>query len=247
MASGTLDSGCGMDFPAQVQLGNFMERVNRFTALVTLDGRQVTAHLANSGRLKELLTPGRPVYVVHRAVPGRRTSYDLVLAEVGEVLVSLDARLPNKIAQEALSRGTWAPFREYSVCRPEVRYGESRLDFMLTGASPTCLLEVKSVTLVDQGKALFPDGPTARGRRHLLELARAKHEGWRSAVVFVVQRPDAQALGPNDATDPEFGRVLREVARQGVEAYAYRCHVDLEHIVAAEAIPVVLDEVVHDS
>lgn len=235
-----------MDLPKGKQLGYFVERLNRFTALVSLDGEQHRAHLANSGRLRELLRPGCPVYVVPRSEPKRRTAYDLVLAEADSVLVSVDARLPSKLAQEALSRGAWTAFRDYTIVRPEVGYGHSRIDFLLEGAAPPCLLEVKSVTLLQDGQALFPDGPTARGRRHLEELARARAEGWRVAVVFVVQRPDALAFGPNDATDPQFGRVLRQVAREGVEVYAYRCRVTLDWMEAAEEIPVMLEGVAHD-
>ncbi|MBI2918208.1 MAG: DNA/RNA nuclease SfsA [Chloroflexi bacterium] len=234
-----------MDLPKGKQLGYFVERVNRFTVQVSLDGQQVRAHLANSGRLRELLTPGRPLYLVPRSGPGRRTHYDVALAQVGDVLVSMDARLPSKLVQEALSVRALPPFLEYTIVHPEFRYGHSRLDFLLEGRTPRCLLEVKSVTLVQGGRALFPDGPTARGRRHLEELARACAEGWRAAVVFMVQRPDAIAFGPNDSTDPEFGQVLRRVARQGVEVYSYRCRVALDWIQAAEEIPVMLDEVAH--
>jgi len=229
-------------FPPDKRSGYFLERLNRFAVLVSLNGREERAHLPNSGRLRELLTPGRPVYVVPRPRASRRTGYDLLLARVGQALVSVDARLPSKIAGEALAQGAWPQFRGYAVTRPEVSYGDSRLDLLLTGGGPPCLLEVKSVTLVEAGRARFPDGPTARGRRHLHELARARRHGWRACVIFIVQRPDATAFSPNDATDPQFGRALRQVVREGVEVYAYRCRVSLEEIVAGEALPVVLEE-----
>lgn len=230
-----------MRLPEEKLPACFLERLNRFSVLVSLDGRSEKAHLANSGRLRELLTPGRPVYLVSRDQPTRQTRFDLVLAQMGQVLVSVDARLPSRIAAEALSQGAWAPFQGYTTARPEVRYGQSRLDFLLTGQSPPCLLEVKSVTLVVGDRALFPDGPTTRGQRHLLELEAACQQGWRASVVFIVQRPDATALSPNDAADPRFGHLLRQVVRRGVEAYAYRCQVSLGEIVPAEEIPVILD------
>jgi sugar fermentation stimulation protein A len=207
--------------------GRFMSRDNRFRVTVEVKGRDTWAHLPNSGRLGELLRPGRRVFLVERAGDNRKTRYDLSLVENDGQWVSVDARLPNDLFAEALAKGDLVPFSGYPVVRREVAFGRSRLDFWLeTTEGLPCLVEVKSVTLVVDGLACFPDAVTARGRRHLLELARAVAAGYRAAVVFVVQREDAVGMRPHDESDPDFGLALREVVRHGVEAYAYACRIE---------------------
>jgi sugar fermentation stimulation protein A len=159
------------------------------------------------------------------------------------VLVSVDARLPNSLFAEALASGRLEPFREYA--RPErghvhreVRYGESRLDFRLTGLESVCWVEVKSVTLVENRTALFPDAPTARGTRHIQELSRAVKDGEKAAIVFVAQRPDAQRFAPNDDADPAFGAALRAAADAGVGVYAWTCAVSPHTIALDSQLPV---------
>jgi sugar fermentation stimulation protein A len=154
-------------------------------------------------------------------------------------LVSIDARLPNDLVHEALIAGD-GPFKGPFVIKREAAFGESRLDFLLSGGDWRCLLEAKSVTLVKDSRALFPDAPTLRGRRHLQSLLEAKKAGYEAAVVFVAQREDAKDFSPNDETDPEFGRILREVQRQGVGVYAYACKVSTSEVRLAKEIPVYL-------
>ncbi len=218
----------------------FVRRDNRFRIQADLDGRRVAAHIANPGRMRELLTPGRRLWLRRVDAPHRRTAYDVVLAEADGHLVSLDAQLPNRLVAAALRGGCLPPFAAYTTIAQEVRRGESRLDFHLTGGESPCWLEVKSVTLVEDGIAAFPDAPTTRGRRHLRALMEIAAQGERAAVLFVVQRDDALALRPNDATDPRFGETLRRAARRGVELYAYRCAVTLTDIRLQETIPITL-------
>ena len=197
------------------------------------------AHVANSGRLAELLHPANTVFLAPVAPAGhRKTHYDLALVEVGGVLVSADARLPNALVQEAVAAGRLPQFAGYSHLTREVALGESRIDLLLSGDSGLCYVETKSVTLVENGTALFPDSPTRRGRKHLVSLSGAIGEGHRAAVVFVVQRPDAETFVPNEEADPKFCETLREVARHGVEVYAYRCAVTLREVKIADAVPV---------
>ena len=203
----------------------FVARDNRFRVTVELDGEHVWAHLANSGRLTELLTPGRRLFLRPVTAQGRKTAYDLLLVDLDGVLVSVDARMPNSLVEEALREGSLTPFDDYETIRREVRWGESRLDFVLEEQSRRCLIEAKSVTLVKGGVALFPDAPTIRGRRHVEELRRAVAEGTRAAVVFIVQREDARAFTTNDEADPSFGCALRSAVEGGVEVYAYACRV----------------------
>jgi len=147
------------------------------------------------------------------------------LVDVAGTLVSADARLPNTLVEEALHEGRLSPFEGYDDVRREVQYHESRLDFALKKKGQRCLIEVKSVTLVDGGLALFPDAPTRRGHRHVQELRRAVGEGDRAAVVFVVQREDVRAFTTNDGADPAFAGALRCALAGGVEVYAYACQV----------------------
>lgn len=228
-----------MEFEEGWLEGRFVARDNRFRVTVQVAGREVWAHLPNSGRLGELLVPGRRVLLVERSGAKRKTGYDLGLVEMDGHWVSVDARLPNDLVAEALTAGRLAPLAGYPSLRREVSWGRSRFDFLLEAPDrPPCFLEVKSITLVLDGLGCFPDAVTARGRRHLDELAEAVKAGYRGVVVFVVQRDDATGMRPHDESDPDFGRALREAARHGVEVYAYACRVEPGRIQITRALPV---------
>ena len=219
--------------------GRFLERLNRFAALVEVAGAPSLVHVANSGRMRELLAPGNRVLLTPIAgAAHRKTRFDLALVDLGWTLASADARLPNALVTEALREGRLPQFRDYPQLRQEVVFGESRLDLRLDGPAGTCYIETKSVTLVNDGVGLFPDAPTIRGVKHLGSLGQAVAAGHRAAVVFVVQRADAQAFAPNDAADPAFGAALRQAVASGVEALAYRCRVTEQEIVLAEALEI---------
>lgn len=222
--------------------GRLIKRLNRFVAAVDVDGQTVLANVANSGRMQELLFPGNRVVLEAHFGKERKTPYDLILAEYGGFLVSVDSRLPNFLVADAINRGLLSAFAGLKVERREVVYGESRLDLKLTSvdsAHPTeGFAEIKSCTLVRDGVALFPDAPTTRGARHLRELMRAVKEGYLAYVVFLIQRNDAQSFAPNDNTDPDFGRTLREAVAVGVQVKAYTCHVDQTGVEVVGEIPV---------
>ena len=241
----------------------FIRRLNRFAATVSLNGREVMVHVANSGRLRELLLPGSVCYLTEQSSSHRKTAFDLSLVAMDRphgdgvrepagaygtesgpaqdsLLVSADARLPNALVWEAWRDGTLPHFEGYPSARREVRYHDSRLDMLLESPAGQCFVEVKSVTLVQDGVARFPDAPTDRGRRHVATLVRAVEEGYRAAAVFVVQRADAVGLSPYDAHDPLFGAALREAVAAGVEAYAFTCAVTRESITIAGEVPVLL-------
>lgn len=222
--------------------GRFVARDNRFRVTVEIDGEQAWAHLPNSGRLGELLLPGRRAMLVERSSPGRLTHYDLAMIQAGGQWVSLDARLPNDLVDEALRDGRLPALSGYQRSRREVTYGASRLDFLLEAKDrPPCLLEVKSVTLVVDGLACFPDAVTARGRRHVEELAAALAEGYRGVVLFVVQRPDVEGFRPHDESDPDFGCALRQAVRRGLEVNACACRVEPGCVEIDRPLPVHLD------
>ena len=229
-----------VDIEADLVEGHFLERLNRFAALVECNGMPELTHVANSGRMRELLCPGRRVLL--KPAPGshRKTRYDLALVDLGFTLVSADARLPNALVAEGLGRGWLAPFEGYPQLRREAVFGESRLDLLLEGPPGKCYIETKSVTLVVDGVGLFPDAPTSRGVKHLGSLEQAISSGNRAAVAFVVQREDALAFSTNDAADPQFSLALRRGIAHGVEAYAYRCRVTEREITLSDEIPIKL-------
>ncbi len=200
-----------------------------------------SAHCADPGRLRELLIPGVTVHVNKAENPNRKTGYDLRFVEHPEhgQLISLDTRLPNQVFADGLATGFFEPFRDAQSIRAEVSLPQhasgtvrSRIDFLITNRQGhPCWIEVKSVTLVEKRLARFPDAPTTRGRRHLEELASLVESGVRAAVVFIIQRPDADRFEPNVGTDPDFAVALHAARQAGVEVYAYTCRLSTKEIV----------------
>ena len=197
--------------------GIFVSRPNRFIALVEINGIQEKCHVKNTGRCRELLLPGASVYLERSERPGRKTAYDLIGVDKGGNYINMDSQAPNQAAAEWLRQQGWESIR------PEYAYGASRLDFYMEQGERRRLLEVKGVTLEEQGIARFPDAPTLRGVKHLEELIRARAEGYEAAVLIVIQMKGVWCLQPNDSTHPEFGDALRRAAKAGVEILAYDC------------------------
>ena len=224
----------------KVKQASFLRRENRFACLVKLAGNIETAHLPNSGRLETVLTPGRTVFVADRASPTRTTKYDMVTAALGETYVCLDDRLPMELVNEALMQKALPQFQQYTSIRREVPRGRSRLDFLLGSRSSQCFLEIKSVTLVRHSVAFFPNAPTERGRLHVESLVWAKKEGYEAAIIFVIQRDDAEGFSLNDEVDPEFSQALRLAQIKGLGIYAYKCRVKPNEIELAGQVPVKL-------
>jgi sugar fermentation stimulation protein A len=191
--------------------------------------------------MRELLLPGATLWL--RATPraeGRKTQHEVVLVETAGVLACLDSRLPPALFVEAYHRGLVPELGTPCEMHREVRVGGSRIDLLAECASGPWLVETKSCTLVEEGLGLFPDAPTLRGQRHLRELAEQSQAGWKCAVAFVIQRPDAVKVGPNDATDPGFGKALREAAGSGVLLLGLACEVSVGVVEAVRRVPVVL-------
>jgi len=156
------------------------------------------------------------------------------------IWVSTDARLPNKLFREAFEKNIMDKFSDYDEMYPEVTVNNSRIDFLLKNGSLSCYLEIKSVTLVLKRTGLFPDAPTVRGRKHVVELTKLAEHGIKSSVVFIVQRPDADIVSPNKRTDPEFFNALKITALRGVDLIAYRCITSQGIIKVEKEIPVEL-------
>lgn len=218
--------------------GRFVDRPNRFVAHVeTAEGLQ-TVHVKNTGRCRELLVPGAVVYLERGTNPARRTAFDLIAVEKGERLVNMDAQAPNRVFGEWVRGGGFLP--GITAVRPEFSYGESRLDFCLETAKGLHLVEVKGVTLEEEGAARFPDAPTERGVKHIRELQRAAEAGLGATLFFVVQMENILSVAPNDETHPAFGAALREAAARGVRVCAWDCAVTPENIAIRRPVPVLL-------
>jgi len=219
----------------------FLERPNRFLAVIELNGKSERAHVPDPGRLKELLVPGARVRLRAASAPGRRTSWDVIGVKCPQGWVNIDSRLPNLLFAEALREGSLEEFPAGCSIKAEPRFGAGRLDFLLECAGPPCLVEVKGCTLVVDGLALFPDAPTLRGSRHLEELVAAKAEGYRACVVMVVKHPGGEAFAPKEDTDPLFASTLRRAAAAGVEVLAYLAPWRGKRMRLERRIPVRLD------
>ena len=217
--------------------GVFLARPNRFIAHVEIDGRVEVCHVKNTGRCRELLPAGAKVWCQESDNPARKTKYDLITVKKGERLINMDSQAPNAAAREWLLAGGLG---EISELRPETVHGDSRFDFSFMKDGKRCFLEVKGVTLENDGVCAFPDAPTERGTKHLRGLARAAEEGFGAYVLFVVQMENVRYLHPNDATDPAFGKTLREAAEAGVKILAMDCRVTPGSMALNKSLPVCL-------
>ena len=221
-----------------VTAGRFLARPNRFIAHVETDTGVQTVHVKNTGRCRELLIPGATVYLERGTNPNRKTGYDLIAVEKNGLLVNMDAQAPNQVFAEWAAQGGFVP--DVLVLRREYTYGESRLDFCLETARGLHLVEVKGVTLEENGAARFPDAPTERGIKHIRELQRAAEAGLDATLFFVVQMEGMHSVSPNDATHPAFGAALREAAAHGVNVCAWDCIVTPDSLAIRRQIPVIL-------
>lgn len=210
-----------MQYPDMVT-GIFLKRPNRFIAHVCIDGKEEICHVKNTGRCRELLPEGAKVWCQRSNNPARKTKYDLITVQKGDRLINMDSQAPNAAAREWLLGGGLG---EISDLRSETVHGDSRFDFAFTMDGRKCFLEVKGVTLENDGVCAFPDAPTERGVKHLQGLTRAAQDGYGAFVLFVIQMADVKYLHPNDKTDPAFGSALRTAAENGVRVLAMDCAV----------------------
>lgn len=199
----------------------FIERPNRFIAHVEVDGVVQICHVKNTGRCKELLQHGCTVYLEENNNPFRKTKYDLIAVEKGELLVNIDSQAPNKVVREWLEEGGLYSYP--TLISPEKQHGNSRVDFYIEDEKRRAFIEVKGVTLEENGVAAFPDAPTERGVKHLYHLIDVMKDGYEAYLIFVLQFKPAKYIIPNDITHPGFGKALREAAEAGVKILAFDC------------------------
>ena len=202
--------------------GYFLARPNRFIAKVEIGRTEQTVHVKNTGRCRELLTPRTEVWCRFDPNPARKTQYDLITVRKGNRLINMDSQAPNAAAKEWLLAGGLGSIEDL---KSESFCGDSRFDLSFEKDGKTCFLEVKGVTLENDGVCVFPDAPTERGLKHLKGLTALAHQGYGAYVLFVIQMADVKYLHPNDVTDPAFGAALREAAAAGVQVLAMDCAV----------------------
>ena len=207
-----------MSSSKRIRIGKFIERPNRFLARVEIDGNIEEVFVPNPGRMYELMIPGKEVFIRDNPAPHRKTSFDMIGVRHNGVLISLDSNLPNRFMRNLLETYQLPFFSGYKKIIPEPKAYGGRFDFLLEGENNRTFIEVKSCTLVVNRRVLFPDAPTIRGTRHMEHLVYALTSGDvnDAAVVFIIQRPDADIFSPHDGNDPKFGSALREAHHQGV-------------------------------
>ncbi len=218
--------------------GRFLERPNRFIAYVEINGQREKVHVKNTGRCKELLVPGATVYLEKNEKPERSTAYDLIVVEKGDRMVNMDSQAPNQAVKEWLHTKTFFP--DLTQVRPETVYGKSRFDFYIETENEKIFMEVKGVTLEEDGVVSFPDAPSERAVKHVEELMAAKREGYRVFVMFVIQMEEVKFFTPSWSTHPEFAEALCRAAEEGVEILAYDCKVTQDSMSINAPVPVVL-------
>ena len=220
--------------------GTFLERPNRFIAYVEIEGRKETVHVKNTGRCAELLQTGARVYLQESDNPDRKTKWDLIAVEKGSRMVNMDSQIPNKVVKEWLEAGHL--FENITRIQPEFTYGNSRFDLYVEADGKRIFIEVKGVTLEQDGVVRFPDAPSDRAVKHVEELKAAVKEGYEAYVFFVIQMKDVRYFTPNMDTHPAFGEALRDAARAGVHVLTYDCEVSSDRIAIADIVPVVLED-----
>lgn len=214
----------------------FLERPNRFIAYVDLNGQKEKVHVKNTGRCRELLQEGAKVYLALGEGKERKTAHDLVAVKKGERIVNIDSQAPNKVLGEWIMESGY--FGDVTLFRPEMTYGESRLDFYLESGERKIFIETKGVTLEENGVVRFPDAPSERAVKHLKELRNAVKEGYEAYVVFVIQMEGVDYFCANEETHKEFADTLFEVSMDGVQVLALDCKVKEDEMRIHKEVPV---------
>lgn len=220
----------------RIKKGHFLSRPNRFTANVEMAGKTEICHVKNTGRCRELLIPGADVFLEEASNPNRKTKYDLVQVYKGKILVNMDSQMPNALVEEWLKKGKF--FQGLTKLQREKKYGNFRFDLYAEYQGKKAFIEVKGVTLEQEGIARFPDAPTLRGLKHIRELEQCIAEGYEAWIFFVIQMKGVQRFQPNWTTQPEFGQALQHARQAGVHVEAWDCMVTPGEIFIDQKIPI---------
>lgn len=223
--------------------GIFLERPNRFIAYVLINGKQETVHVKNTGRCKELLVPGATVFLEESDNPNRKTKYDLVKVIKENRIINMDSQAPNKVVGEWLSENNL--YKNTTLIKAEKTYEKSRFDFYIEGDGRKAFIEVKGVTLEDNGVVRFPDAPSDRAVKHIEHLIKASKDGYDTYVMFVIQMKNVKYFEPNTKTHPKFAEILKKASDEGVNILAYECNVTKTGMNIEKPVKVVLTKTVN--
>ncbi len=221
---------------SKIKKASFISRPNRFVAYVDIDGEEIACHVKNTGRCRELLTKGAEVYLEESDNAERKYKYSLVTVRKGNRLVNMDSQAPNKVVGEWLRGG--GLFSDITLLKAESTYKKSRFDFYCEHGNKKAFIEVKGVTLENEGVVSFPDAPTERGTKHLNELIECMNEGYEAYVIFVVQMKNVLYFTPNEDHDPKFAEALRRAAKSGVNIIALDCTVSEDSVFIGDRVEV---------
>ncbi|MGL4791322.1 MAG: DNA/RNA nuclease SfsA [Anaerotignaceae bacterium] len=216
--------------------GIFLERPNRFIAMVDINGIVEKVHVKNTGRCKELLVTNATVYLQESDNPNRKTKFSLICVKKGDMLINMDSQVPNRVVEEAILEGKIEEIGEVDFLKREVTYEKSRFDIYYEKNGVKGFVEVKGVTLEEAGVGMFPDAPTQRGEKHIRELIKAKKEGYEASILFLVQMKGVKVFTPNYKTDMPLAKALEEAEKVGVKILVYDCVVTKNSIVLDEKI-----------
>lgn len=219
-----------------IKQAKFLSRPNRFIANIEIDGKTEACHVKNTGRCKELLIPNATIFVQEFDSDKRKTKYDLISVYKGKRLVNIDSQAPNKVFYEWVKGGNL--FKGITLIKPEYKYKNSRFDFYIETATAKTLVEVKGVTLEEKGVALFPDAPTERGLKHVIELCECIKEGFEAYIIFIIQMKDVLYFTPNIKTHKAFAEALTRAEKQGVKIIALDCQITKDSITARDFVDV---------
>lgn len=222
-----------------IKPAKFISRPNRFIANIEIDGNHEICHVKNTGRCREFLIEGAKIFVQEfDSSTTRKTKYDLISAYKKEQLINMDSQVTNKVIQEWLQEG--GLFENISLIKPESKYKNSRFDFYIEVGKRKIYIEVKGVTLEEDGVVMFPDAPTERGVKHLRELEECIEEGFEAYVIFVIQMSDVKVFKANEEMHKAFAETLTRVHEKGVNVLAYECLVTEDSIRISKQVPVIV-------
>lgn len=221
-----------MKFEKETSIGIIQKRYKRFLSDITLNGELINAHVPNTGSMTGCWAPDWKVLVTHANDPKRKLQYTLEMTHNGSTWIGVNTSLTNKLVKEALENHGIKELLGYENIKPEKKFKDSRIDFFLSEhpSEPDCYVEVKNVTLVENGKASFPDAVSTRGQKHLKDLMEIKAQGLRACMLYVVNRMDAKSFSPAVEIDPEYAKLLKEAHEAGVEVIVYQCYLDENEI-----------------
>lgn len=217
--------------------GIFIKRINRFIAICSIDNKEVTVYVPNTGRCKKLFIKGSTVYLSQNNSSSRKTQYSLISIYKNNILINIDSQAPNQLVEEAIKKGLILKDYKITKYKRECNYKNSRFDFYIENSLNRGFIEVKGVTLENKGHTSFPDAPTSRGLKHVEELIKAKEEGYDAFIIFVIQLTPVTDFIPNKKMQEEFSNALKKAINKGVSVLCYECCVKKDEINIKDRVP----------